>query len=43
VNNAIAPLGAIPFSQNGWGVTMHVNIFSMMYPGYSPTTSFNPV
>jgi hypothetical protein len=43
VNNAIAPLGAIPFSQNGWGVNMHVNIFSMMYPGYSPPTSFNPV
>jgi hypothetical protein len=41
VNNAIAPLNAVPFKDMGWGQHMYVHIYDLMYPGYVKPTGPN--
>lgn len=44
VDNPVAPLGANSFV--GWGVNMHLHVYDVMWPGYTPPTTpneFSPV
>ena len=45
VNNIVAPLGAIPFSENGWGTHLYYHVYEVMWPGYKvpgAPANFNP-
>ena len=37
--NRIAPLGAMPFKENGWGKHMFLHIYNVMSHKYVPPTS----
>lgn len=46
VHNSIAPLSALPFSEQGWGHHMFIHIYDIMNPGYVPPTKpvdFSPI
>ena len=38
VFNSIAPLGMMPFAENGYGTHMHLHVYNVMSPAYVPPT-----